>query len=32
MEPRERTTDDGIRILPIADFFLELWGGGVVEA
>lgn len=31
MEPHERTTDDGIRILPAGDFFRELWGGGVID-
>ncbi len=31
MEPRERRTDDGIAIVPVAQFFEELWEGRIVE-
>jgi hypothetical protein len=31
MEPRERRTDDGIAIVPVAQFFEDLWAGRVVE-
>ncbi len=30
MEPRERTTDDGIVILPAVQFFEDLWAGRVI--
>ena len=31
MEPRERRTDDGIAIVPVAQFFEELWAGRIIE-
>jgi predicted AAA+ superfamily ATPase len=31
MEPHERTTDDGIRILPVAVFLRELWEGTLID-
>jgi hypothetical protein len=31
MEQHERTTDDGIRILPVAAFFSELWEGVLID-
>lgn len=29
LEPRRRQTDDGIEVLPVADFVGELWSGGL---
>ena len=31
-EPRPRTTDEGVTILPIADFFERLWGDSLIAA
>lgn len=31
-EPRERTTDDGIRVMPVAKFLAELWAGTLLPA
>ena len=30
MEPRERTTDDGVRVLPVATFLQRLWAGELI--
>jgi hypothetical protein len=30
MEPRERTTDEGIAIVPVQRFFANLWAGRII--
>ena len=30
-EPRERTTDQGVTILPVEEFFRQLWDGALIE-
>ncbi|MBM3789769.1 MAG: ATP-binding protein [Acidobacteria bacterium] len=30
-EPRQRVTDQGITVLPVEEFFRQLWDGGLIE-